>query len=503
MAFTLLEISGLQFKTSRDADKINDVMMRALGLKSRYAPARLAIARSLSIESFELTHDSTDEEPGKSIRGDTLFGSGAMLSSWVALIIQHYKGSCEDKKLFQRIIYEHWKRGIDLLYKDWISSDENINRFLIAICENAGIQSINSLGSFPDHHEIENCTPMPIKVLIGEIGTDVGSGEAVYWYVNSKGNSPHVAIMGGVGSGKTRTAKSILRQIQNQASVPQIIFDLKGDIRDDEKFIADNEFQVINVIHEPIPLNFLAIPEGNETEMKLASARFQESFSRIKKGGFGANQMDAMRESVQFALKKHKICSLQNIQDALKAEYDSRGIKPDGAMATFNSICQFKLFEPVFSPSEFFSKNWIITFPNATQEIRKIVSYLILDSLDRWLNGKKDSPVDNDGNRALRNICMIDEAHQLLGFKQQALSNLIRMSRSKGGLVMLVSQKPDDFENEDDDFVADVGLFVSFRTNAQPGAAQRILNEKNLSSLENGICICKIGANSPIKIQSW
>jgi hypothetical protein len=46
---------------------------------------------------------------------------------------------------------------------------------------------------------------------------------------------------------------------------------------------------------------------------------------------------------------------------------------------------------------------------------------------------------------------MIDEAHQILETKLPALGNLVRMSRSKGGVVMLVSQSPNDFSNEDDD----------------------------------------------------
>src|SRR5690606_19180562 len=118
-----------------------------------------------------------------------------------------------------------------------------------------------------------------------------------------------------------------------------------------------------------------------------------------------------------------------------------------------NQLCDFKLFEPRLTPAEFFSKSWILTFPSASEETRKMVSYVVLDALDRWLNGQADAPTDSSGNRALRSIILIDEAHKLLGMKQQALANLVRMSRSKGGVVMLASQKPDDFENEDDDFL--------------------------------------------------
>jgi hypothetical protein len=250
-------------------------------------------------------------------------------------------------------------------------------------------------------------------------------------------------------------------------------------------------------------MDVLSIVADDESERKFAAARFQESFKRIKQGGFGANQMDALREATSQALKTKRPCRLEDVKDSLKRVYAQRDMKPDGASAAFNQLCDFRLFEPKFSPPEFFANSWILTFPSAAEETRRMVSYVVLDALDRWLNGLEDAPTDAHGNRALRAIVLIDEAHKLLGMKQQALANLVRMSRSKGGLVMLVSQKPDDFENEDDDFVSDVGLFVCFRTNARPGAAQRVLREKALTDLQDGVCVARIGSRQPARIKAW
>lgn len=65
---------------------------------------------------------------------------------------------------------------------------------------------------------------------------------------------------------------------------------------------------------------------------------------------------------------------------------------------------------------------------------------LVLDALDQYLNSLPDTPVDGDGSRGMRIIAMVDEAHRVLGTKLPSLSNLVRMSRSKGGAVMLISQ---------------------------------------------------------------
>ena len=88
---------------------------------------------------------------------------------------------------------------------------------------------------------------------------------------------------------------------------------------------------------------------------------------------------------------------------------------------------------------------------------------------------------------------MIDEAHQILGTKLPSLSRLIRMSRSKGGVVMLVSQSPDDFSGEDDEFLDNMGLVAAFATNAKPGAAARVLGKgANLTNLQTGQCFVRL-----------
>ncbi|MBC6416484.1 MAG: hypothetical protein GDA47_01460, partial [Rhodospirillales bacterium] len=86
-----------------------------------------------------------------------------------------------------------------------------------------------------------------------------------------------------------------------------------------------------------------------------------------------------------------------------------------------------------------------------------------------------------------------------------ALSNLIRMSRSKGGAVMLISQSPDDFSGEDDEFLSEMGLVAAFSTNAPPRNAARILGKgANLGMLETGECLAKQrGDRAAKRIKAW
>ena len=46
MPFTLVDVAGANFRTDEESDERNSVFMRRLGVKSRYIPARLALARA-------------------------------------------------------------------------------------------------------------------------------------------------------------------------------------------------------------------------------------------------------------------------------------------------------------------------------------------------------------------------------------------------------------------------------------------------------------------------
>jgi hypothetical protein len=129
---------------------------------------------------------------------------------------------------------------------------------------------------------------------------------------------------------------------------------------------------------------------------------------------------------------------------------------------------------------------------------------LVLDALDRYLNSLPDAPTDAAGARALRVLCVIDEAHRILGVKLKGLDGLIRLGRSKGGAVVLISQSPDDFEGEDDDLLAEMGLVLALATNANPRAVKRLLPAANLSALEKGQAWAKLRGRSKAElIQAW
>jgi len=246
----------------------------------------------------------------------------------------------------------------------------------------------------------------------------------------------------------------------------------------------------------------------DETGLRETASRIKESVARVKESKLGGIQADLLREAILATLRRRSDTfkpTLPDLAKALANEYEKKGRRPDELISTVNELTQFELFSPEQSPAEFFSNSWIIRLPqDSTAEVRKLVINLTLDALDRWINSLQDSVVEN-GRRGIRHLTMLDEAHVILETRLPALDNLMRMSRSKGGVVMLVSQSPDDFEQAEDGFLDNMELTVAFATQAKPGATRRIFgNQAALVNLKVGEALCRIRTEARTrKILAW
>ncbi len=496
MTVTLIDVVGANFRTEDAKDALYRKFMGHLNMKS---PARLAIACSLAAADLP---KKVEGELGNSIKGDTLFGEGADLAAWVSLLVERSGMADVNLRDLQAMVAAHWSRGLDILEGHWSAAEGDMARFARRLTDAAGLVGggTGGTGGMPE----DGLEPTSIELLVGEIGTDTSSGDRVTWAATAPGGSPHAAIMGGIGAGKTRTAVSVLRELRGQVQVPILAFDFKGDLSD--TFRKDFGATVIAPPREPIPLDVLHLPSAEDYDRKIAADQFRDSFGRLKGTKLGDRQRDALSTATEHALKARRPTRLSDIRDALSREYQNLGMKHDGALSSLNDLCRFPLFEPMMAPKDFFAQSWCISLPASVPEAAQTVTVnLLLDALDHFLNGQADSDRDEQGNRALRVMSMIDEAHRILGTKLPSLSSLVRQSRSKGGMIMLISQSPDDFVGEDDDFLAEMGLTVAFATNAKQAAVTRILGKgANLANLQIGECYARVrGSAATRRVLAW
>ncbi len=511
MSISLVEAAGANFRTDEMSDTLNTAFMGRLGMRKRYLPARLAISRSLAVPASPLPLDE-GHDPGKVIKGDTLFGTGTALSVWLSLIVERSQEKDVDTRRLISLVGAHWKRGLQLLDKEWEQADGDVAQFVKRLVE---VAELPASGGEPyrrgDPASSQTYSSGRIEVPVGEISEEVGKKKPVIWGLNEKGGSPHSAIMGGVGTGKTRTAVAMLKAIRERAPVPLLAFDFKGDLGTDASgggYHVDELFEaeVLEPPRAPIPLDALSLPSRGAIDVAEAASRFRDSFSRLKGARLGDRQRTMLHEAASRALTNETPCELAHIRDELTGIYDAEDLKHDGAISTMIELCRFPLFEPTFDPASFFGRSWLIKLPpNVADDSRTIVVNLVLDALDNHLNSLVDAGTSADGSRGLRIVCVIDEAHRVLGTKLPSLSNMVRMSRSKGGAIMLISQSPDDFSGVDDEFLSEMGLVIAFSTNAPPRNATRILGKgTNLGALSTGECYAKRrGDQASKRIRAW
>ena len=532
MTLNVANLSTATFSTTRTADDICRDLTRKVGWPHRYVAARLAIARSLSLKVLPplLTEEERDDM-ATALRGTQLFGEGIDPAAWLSLIVQRSGDRTTSKRSFRALVSAHWKRGAELLKKDWEHVGGDMAVFVARLAELANFPSDVETPADKPSGSTAPVVSGAVHLSVGEAGRDDRTGERVTFALNGAGGSPHLAIMGGVGSGKTRTAIHVLKDLRRFGDVPLLAFDFKGDLS--EGLSTAYAAGVLSPPDDSVPLDVLHVGSRDDNAIRKAAARIRDSIASVKSRRLSGIQSDALREAIATTLRAgangraaeissnailidggttlstsaaSTAATLSEVAHALRTEYEERGRGEDELTATLNELTEFDLFMPDGPPGDFFSRSWIIRLPqDSSEEMRRLIINLTLNALDGWLNAQPDAPTDDQGIRALRHVTLLDEAHVILRARLPALANLVRMSRSKGGVVMLVSQSPDDFEAADDSYLDNMGLTLAFNTQAKPGATRRIFgNGHTLTGLNVGEALCRIRSEAKTRrVVAW
>lgn len=508
-ALTLEQVLLAGFQTSAEADRRTEHLRSNLGLQAKNRVARLAIGRSLS----EATYPTGSlDGAGKPIKGDVLFGLEE-LPLWVGLLFTHLRRADPRAELtlptLQDLVKRHWSRGIALLREDWDEAGEDYNKFVDVLVRRranmpeTGLVNPTSTADTPGvQWEGPIRDPAPIVV---DLGRTLDKDEPFRWTVNGVGYSPHVAVMGQAGSGKTRTMLEMIAQIRNQSGAPVILLDLgKGDLANRHDFIKAIAARVVRVPEEPIPLDMFFGSDESELTASDAIMGFRDSFAKVMQSKAGAVQLEAMKDALRPLFSLRKQISLDDIAQTLRDFYQDRSLRTDSVISTISDLTERIIFQPELPPARFFSQSWIITFAGAHDTQKNLAAYLLLDALNTFLKRTAEAPQDANGHRAVRAILAVDEARHLLASRHKALSDNIRLHRSKGLMVALASQSPDDYDGAGDDHLENIGLPICFKTNAASNQVLQNMFRGKLSfaTLPTGVFTTVKDAR-PIKVKAF
>ena len=289
-----------------------------------------------------------------------------------------------------------------------------------------------------------------ISILLGKEGN-----KDKYWEP-SKERSPHLVLIGGSGSGKTETLKSICFELKKQ-TVPSLII----DFHDDFSVFAENLISLENTTIHPLEVQI------DEKPIDVCY-RIAKIFAKIF--DFGEIQEAILREAIKkfyfksgvdnikIALEKPiDLLEFSEFKSILKKEFP-QDKSLSSIIAKMGCVFDTDLFMNAKSTALPFdamlnkiSVLKLNDFPN--DEIKATIAEIILRNLINkfYLKGKS--------NEGIKLFCIIDEAHRVT-YDGSPVDLLLRESRKYGIGVILASQQSTDFS---DTIMSNVGTIISFQ----------------------------------------
>jgi len=477
------QIWKAHFRSTEPSAALEDKLRSAYGLQFRYDAARLLIGRSLREPQPPDPLPAGTKWFNKAIAGEYLFGE--QLDLWLCAFILDGKlqeGATTDH--FRDLVEAHWARGYDLVSAE------------LDGCEGSAIKLVQRLADLLP----EAGTPVDVPFgagspHAGEIRLKVGSvsqthpgGKPVDFLLNAPGTPPHIALMGAVGKGKTTTGVQMALELARQARIPLLFIDPKGEFVSDGRVIgalaALDGINAVELGTHACSLDFLPRADSPTQKIARAAMRLRDTIALCCKSP-GDLQKDLLRAAIQDVIADGGDHSLETIRDAYERNLAANGKNADSIVSRLNELTGMSCFDPQMPASQFFSQSWVISLKGLPEELKRLSTLMTLDATSQFILDQQDSPVPG-GLRVLRHLLVVDEARKVLQEKKsESLVDLVRQGRSKGSVVMLLSQDPSDFDGAADDFLSQIGTVVAF------ACAQ---SQRGLRSLE-GVFGRKVQAN--------
>lgn len=485
----------IQIKVSQQANEAMEQLRRATGI-GRNIWARAALAKSLALPGapdFEFGDSS-----GSELREPTLFGNDAGLM--LGLLREREGRRLPDDEI-NHLTRAHVERGLQLILADYHRLNRRGDELVLEL-----IRSV-STGGPTDPAAGRAAGPAG---LVLRLGVDVRGGQSVTHVLNGPGSSPHVAVMGRSGTGKTRTALGLLQQIREGPRPPRmLLFDYaKGDIAGDHRLRGALGAALIKPPEQMIPISPLALFDQGVNSETLAARRFRDTVASVVR--LGAKQRDRCLRIIETAFVEHGTPDLAEVAEVGRRIYADEDWEEDSLIACLRDFGSFQLFQPgAEGAGSALAGSMVVDLHELPEDLRRLAVFLTLDRLSAELSSLPDSPADPDGNRELRVLVLIDEAHHFLPCRQPTLERLVREGRSKGLSVWLLSQSPDDFDQRQYNFTHEMGLSVAFACVLDKPAMLRALlggdvAPERMSRLPAGVALTRpSGATQPLEVRFW
>ncbi len=429
--------------TTSESDEILSALRFETKLE-KVVLARIAFALSLKKAGADVDHSLRFD--GSEMKRPTFIGDD---ETFLRTLISHVyqKPDISEEELYSNksIIKNHIDHGCQCLQDLFMECGRDSDQLL---------SKLTNLVEFSGRKELKG---RGLNIFIGKTLLQKSD---LFMELNNTGihANSHLAIMGKPGVGKTQFLLKILTDIRLQSNFQTnfIYFDYKGDVVENERFIETAKVQPYQLLHggTSLPVNPFILPAYDEQSINVSAREKSESFASIN-SRLGVVQKGTLTEAIKAAYAKRRDASapypdFQDVLEIASAMYEEDHKKDDSLIEVLKDLADFDLFwkhGDENQPIKRLTNRTLLIDVHTMPVLKELVAYLVIERIYKEMASLPDSPVE-EGQRTIRTILVIDEAHNYLNQKNMFLQRIIREGRSKGIVVFFASQSPNDYQQK-------------------------------------------------------
>ncbi len=516
----------IRFKIDNESTELLDRITNIYNFKRDTITGRIALA--LSINKGKLFHDYENSLPqnGREYTPTSnIFGSLVNDTDnfvlYKTMFDQHYVKELSENE-FIKLYKLHLRDGLDLwineLEKGDITKGDHIS-FLLKPIKNGLTLRSNSFKINSGNVQINS-----IKEITSLLSFELGkteSGETIEIRINDLRDfdNRNMAIAGMAGSGKTQLMKDILYQISKNTNneLKFIFFDYKGEGNPSQlkPFLDATKCEFIDIVNDNgVKFNpFLSI-SLDERQRPFSIKAFVDTIATFVPS-VGVAQKNILTNVITnlFDSKNGSYPTITELFEAIEEYYEENNRRPDTLFAGIQDLTT-SIFNCDTNNPNILDQSLYLNLPPALSDtLRQLVVFLLLRYFNTFFSSTNDcEPIDHIF--PLRYLIVIDEAHIYLKNKnaRKALEELLRLLRSKGVIIVMLSQGVEDYKTKDFDFASQVKLPICL--NVQNKDYKAISNfvgtpsskyklEAEIKKLVSGKGLINIGEPKIIELRQW
>lgn len=468
----LKDLKMIRFKLNQDDTFLLEKLTRTYNFKTDTVTMRIAFSISLfSGSQFKEGSEYIGSNGKEFTPTSNVFGKYVQDEDnqviYYAVMSQHYSKSLNNSD-FVRLYKLHLSDGL----KIWVNQLKNsetvsgghvkylADLFNKGLALKPSVVSTESVASKIDVPEYKS-------LLTFELG-EYEDGSKVTIRLNDllEFDNRNIAIAGMAGSGKTQLIKDILYQISKQTNheLKFIFFDYKGegDSGSLETFLDQTNCRFVDIIKNGgIDFNPLSVINTDSHHRVFSIRRFVETIATFTPN-IGISQKGILTSVLNelFDDFGENLPSVNDLFEYLDRFYTKNNKKQDSLYAGISAISSHIFNCDIPKSSSVLADSLYLNLPpELSDTLRQLIVFLVLKYLVTYFSSTNDC-IPTNNIFPLRHVVVIDEAHIYLKNKDasKALEEMLRLLRSKGIVIIMLSQGADDYKTKNFDFVSQVKI---------------------------------------------